>query len=300
MMDQPDEVALEAAAALLEASQDYQVLRRLQPRAPVMGIPEQDTRLGLFVDVETTGLDPATDEIIELAMVPFRYSIEGMIVDVGEPFDRLREPSTSIPPTIAALTGITDTMVAGQRINPEEVTQFALSAAVIIAHNAAFDRKFLERFCPSFSFKPWACSMSEVDWAAEGFEGTKLAYLAVGCGFFYDRHRAANDCLAAIELLSRPLPMSGANGLGHLLARARLPTWRIWAEGSPFEFKDQLKSRGYRWNGEENGRPRAWYIDVADEQRDAELAFLKTEIYQSDVDLKPSRITAYERFSERV
>lgn len=300
MMDQPDEVALEAAAALLEASQDYQVLRRLQPRAPVMGIPEQDTRLGLFVDVETTGLDPATDEIIELAMVPFRYSIEGIIVDVGEPFDRLREPSTSIPPTIAALTGITDTMVAGQRINPEEVTQFALSAAVIIAHNAAFDRKFLERFCPSFSFKPWACSMSEVDWAAEGFEGTKLAYLAVGCGFFYDRHRAANDCLAAIELLSRPLPMSGANGLGHLLARARLPTWRIWAEGSPFEFKDQLKSRGYRWNGEENGRPRAWYIDVADEQRDAELAFLKTEIYQSDVDLKPSRITAYERFSERV
>jgi len=300
MMDQPDAVALEAAAALLEASQDYQVLRRLQPRASVTGIPEQDTRLGLFVDVETTGLDPSKDEIIELAMVPFRYSIEGIIVDVGEPFDRLREPSTSIPPTIAALTGITDTMVAGQRIDPEEVTQFALSAAVVIAHNAAFDRKFLERFCPSFSFKPWACSMSEVDWAAEGFEGTKLAYLAMGCGFFYDRHRAANDCLAAVEMLSRALPKSGVNALAHLLARARLPTWRIWAEGSPFEFKDQLKSRGYRWNGEENGRPRAWYIDVADEQRDAELVFLKTEIYQRDVDLKPSRITAYERFSERV
>lgn len=300
MMDQPDAVALEAAAALLEASQDYQVLRRLQPRASVTGIPEQDTRLGLFVDVETTGLDPSKDEIIELAMVPFRYSIEGIIVDVGEPFDRLREPSTSIPPMIAALTGITDTMVAGQRIDPEEVTQFALSAAVVIAHNAAFDRKFLERFCPSFSFKPWACSMSEVDWAAEGFEGTKLAYLAMGCGFFYDRHRAANDCLAAVEMLSRALPKSGVNALAHLLARARLPTWRIWAEGSPFEFKDQLKSRGYRWNGEENGRPRAWYIDVADEQRDAELVFLKTEIYQRDVDLKPSRITAYERFSERV
>ncbi|WP_255469740.1 3'-5' exonuclease [Paracoccus sp. FO-3] len=300
MMDQPDAVALEAAAALLEASQDYQVLRRLQPRAPVSGIPEQDIRLGLFVDVETTGLDPSKDEIIELAMVPFRYSLDGIIVDVGEPFDRLREPSAPIPASITALTGIDDAMVAGQRINQEEVTQFALSAAVVIAHNAAFDRKFLERFCPSFSFKPWACSMSEIDWAAEGFEGTKLAYLAVGCGFFYDRHRAANDCLAAVEVLSRALPKSGVNALAHLLARARLPTWRIWAEGSPFEFKDQLKSRGYRWNGEENGRPRAWYIDVADEQREAELAFLKKEIYQRDVDLKPSRITAYERFSERV
>lgn len=300
MMGQPDAAALEAAAALLEASQDYRVLRRLQPRAPVMGIPEQDTRLGLFVDVETTGLDPSKDEIIELAMVPFRYSLDGTIVDVGEAFDRLREPSAPIPASITALTGISDEMVAGQRIDPDEVTQFALSAAVVIAHNAAFDRKFLERFCPSFSLKPWACSMSEIDWAAEGFEGTKLAYLAVGCGFFYDRHRAANDCLAAVEVLSRSLPKSGVNALGYLLARARVPTWRVWAEGSPFEFKDHLKSRGYRWNGEENGRPRAWYIDVTDEQREAELAFLKKEIYQRDVDLKPSRITAYERFSERV
>lgn len=300
MTSQLNAAALEAAAALLEASEDYRVLRRLRPRAPVPGTPDQDTRLGLFVDVETTGLDPSRDEIIELAMVLFRYSLDGIVIDVGEPFDRLREPSAPIPPTITALTGITDAMVAGQKIDPEEVSQFARPAAVVIAHNAAFDRKFLERLCPSFSFKPWACSMSEIDWAAEGFEGTKLAYLAVGCGFFYDRHRAANDCLAAVEVLSRPLPKSGVNALGHLLVRARLPTWRIWAEGSPFEFKDQLKSRGYRWNGEENGRPRAWYIDVADEQRDAELAFLKTEIYQRDVDLKPSRITAYERFSERV
>lgn len=300
MMGQPNASALEAAAALLEASQDYRVLRRLQPREPVTGIPEQDTRLGLFVDVETTGLDPSKDEIIELAMMPFRYSLEGIIVDVGEPFDRLREPSAPIPPDITALTGITDAMVAGQKIDPDEISQFALPAAVIIAHNAAFDRKFLERFCPSFSFKPWACSMSEIDWAAEGFEGTKLAYLAAGCGFFYDRHRAANDCLAAVELLSRVLPKSGINALAVLLACARRPTWRIWAEGSPFEFKDQLKLRGYRWNGEENGRPRSWYIDVADEQREPELAFLKSEIYQRDIDLTPSRITAYERFSERV
>lgn len=171
----------------------------------------------------------------------FRYSLDGIIANVGDPFDRLREPSAPIPAPITALTGISDAMVAGQRIDPDEVTQFALSAAVVIAHNAAFDRKFLQRFCSSFSFKPWACSMAEIDWAAEGFEGTKLEYFAVGCGFFCDQHRTANDCLAAVEVLSRSPPKSGVNALGHLLARARLPTWRIWAEGSP---KDHLKSRG--------------------------------------------------------
>lgn len=300
MTDQTNIFALEAAAALLEQSPDYRVLRRLKLRVPVVGVPEQDIRHGLFVDVETTGLDPTKDEIIELAMLPFRYSINGKLIDVGEPFSRLRAPSIPIPPAITTLTGISDEMVAGQTIDPEEVTKFTLSSAIVIAHNAAFDRKFLERFCPSFSLKPWACSMLEVDWASEGFEGTKLAYLAAQFGFFYDRHRAGNDCLAAVEILSRPLPKSGVTALSRLLLRARQPNWRIWAEGSPFELKDILKSRGYRWDGGENGRRRAWYIDVSDDLKEAELDFLKREIYQRDIDLRPLRVSAYERFSERV
>jgi DNA polymerase III epsilon subunit-like protein len=100
-------------------------------------------------------------------------------------------------------------MVAGQQIDPDEVSEFAGRADLVVAHNASFDRRFLERFCPPFCAKPWACSMAEIDWAAEGFEGTKLAYLAAGFGFFFDRHRAANDCLAAVELLSQTLPRSG-------------------------------------------------------------------------------------------
>jgi DNA polymerase-3 subunit epsilon len=141
--------------------------------------------------------------------------------------------------------------------------------------------------------------MSEIDWAAEGYEGTKLAYLASGAGFFYERHRAAHDCLAAIVLLARVHPRSGRTGLAQLLERARAPSFRIWAENSPFDLKDLLKARGYRWNGEGNGAPRAWYIDVADEAREAELAFLKAEVYRGEIDLLVRRVTAYDRFSER-
>jgi len=101
--------------------------------------------------------------------------------------------------------------------------------------------------------------MTEVNWVAEGFEGLKLAYLAMGAGFFYDRHRAANDCLAAIELLAVPLPQSGEIAMSQLLASARRVTLRIWAEGAPFEYKDELKRRGYRWSGDAGLRPRTWY-----------------------------------------
>lgn len=286
-------------AARLEASGDYKVLRRLQARAPVEEPHGAVIRSGLFVDVETTGLDPSRHEIIELAMVPFSYGLDGQVFEVGEPFHRLRQPTHPIPPDITAITGIDDAMVAGHVIDPSEVAAFAAPAALVIAHNAAFDRRFLERYCETFSTKAWACSMSQVDWAGEGHEGTKLAYLAVSAGFFYERHRATNDCLAAIKLLSLPLPRSGRLALGKLLETARAPTWRIWAENSPFELKDSLKARGYRWNSDTGGAPRAWYVDVDEADRDAELEFLKTEIYRGEIELLTRRIDAYDRFSDR-
>ncbi|KWV51988.1 DNA polymerase III subunit epsilon [Rhizobium altiplani] len=295
-----DVSTLEELASGLEASPDYRILRRLRPRPRIEGFDDAETRMGLLVDVETTGLDPEQEEIIELAMVPFRYTLNGEVVEVLEPFDRLRKPVKPISPEITALTGITDAMVSGQSIDPAEITASAAPAHVVIAHNAAFDRRFLERFNPVFSTKPWACSMSEIDWAFEGFEGTKLSYLAMALGFFYDRHRAANDCLAAIEILARELPRAGVTALAKLLEHARLPTWRIWAENSPFEFKDVLKARGYRWNGDENGKPRSWHVDIADAEKDAEVSYLLREIYRHDADVRTVRITAYDRFSTRV
>ena len=77
------------------------------------------------------------------------------------------------------------------------------------------------------------------------------------------------------------------------------PTFRIWAENSPFDFKDVLKARGYRWNGDGNTSPRAWYIDVAEDAREAELTYLRQEIYRGEVELLVRKIDAYDRFSDR-
>jgi DNA polymerase-3 subunit epsilon len=291
---------LETLAQTLEATGDYRVIRRLKPRPPTIPPAGTPVRLGLVVDVETTGLDPRRDEIIEIAMTPFSYSLDGTVFNVGETFQGLRQPSEPITSDITAITGITNEMVAGQVIDPAEVAKFVAPASLVIAHNAAFDRRFLERYSEVFSTKPWACSLSQIDWAAEGFEGTKLAYLAQAAGFFYDRHRAMHDCLATVELLATRLPRSGVTGLSRLLDGARAVTWRIWAENSPFDLKDALKARGYRWNGDPGPQPRAWYIDVPEAQRDAEVGFLRTEIYRREIDPLVRRIDAYDRFSDRI
>jgi DNA polymerase-3 subunit epsilon len=290
---------LETMADALNESGLYRVLRRLRQRSVIEDPDGSETRVGLFLDVETTGLDPAVDEIIELAMVPFTYGVDGRIFEVRDAFQGLRQPNNPIPPEITALTGITDQMVAGQSIELAEVEAFTNDAALVIAHNAAFDRRFTERLTDIFVAKPWACSMTQIDWGAEGYEGTKLAYLVMGAGFFYERHRAVQDCLAAIELLSMPLPKTGGRAMGRLLEQARRPSWRIWAENAPFEVKDVLKARGYRWNANGTASPRAWYIDVPDDIREKEIAYLKTSIYQGEVTPAVRKITAYERFSDR-
>lgn len=291
---------LETMAATLEASGRYRVLRKLCERRQFASPNGAPTRTGLFIDVETTGLDTAHDEVIELALVPFTYGLDGQVFEILPAYQAFQEPSGPIPPQITQITGITDAMVAGARIDLAQVEAIVASCALVVAHNAAFDRRFAERVSPTFETKPWACSMSQVDWAAEGHEGRKLGYLVAGAGYFYDAHRAASDCQAAIELLAAPLPRSGVPAMARLLENARRPSWRIWAEGSPYDLRNALKARGYRWNAEGGPAPKAWYVDVEDEHREAELQFLRTEIYQGEIDLLVHAITAHNRFSDRV
>jgi DNA polymerase-3 subunit epsilon len=103
-----------------------------------------------FLDVETTGLDAKTDEVIELGMVKFAYCPDGRVAHVIDNFGSLNEPANSIPAEITPLTGITNEMVASKRIDAAVVSTFVTDANIIIAHNANFDRKFAKRYWPEF------------------------------------------------------------------------------------------------------------------------------------------------------
>lgn len=289
----------EDLARRLEATGDYRVLRRLVPRLPTPTPAGYSGKIGVVIDFETTGLDATRDEIIEVAAVRFRYSDRDEITGVSYTFQSFNEPSTPIPAEVTELTGITDTMVAGHKIDATALERFVSDANIVIAHNSDFDRKFAERSWAFFEQKHWGCSMSEIDWQKLGFGGAKLTYLLADAGFFHGAHRAIDDCQAVVELLARPLPGKSTTAFAMLADHARRTTFRIWAENAPYALKDILKRRRYRWNDGTDGRPRAWHIDVDDDKRDAELVYLKKEIYQREVDINCREITAQERFSNR-
>jgi DNA polymerase III subunit epsilon len=290
---------LESMARLLEESGDYQVLRRQTKKDRYHADDGGDKKIGVFLDVETTGLVHGSDKIIELAMVPFEFTADGRIYRILDAFRALEDPGISIPPEIVALTGITDADVAGQRIDDDSVERILGQANLVIAHNAGFDRRFCERRFPSFVPKAWACSLTQIPWKQEGVANSKLEYLAYQYGFFYQKHRAVSDCLAAIHLLAGKLPTSGQSVLKVLLDNARKQAIRIWALNSPFDAKEILKSRGYSWPGD-GGRIRAWYIDVDKDLFQTELDYLFAEVFKRKVELPTEPVNCFKRFSDRV
>jgi len=73
------------------------------------------------------------------------------------------------------------------------------SVVLTIAHNADFDRRFLEKRLPVVAHKHWACSRSDIDWKAESVRSSALEFVAYSLGFFHDGHMAASDCRAIQE-----------------------------------------------------------------------------------------------------
>ena len=120
--------SLAAMAEELSRSTDYRVLQRLVPQTTFAPSVSESTKTGILLDMETTGLDPRKEEVIELGMVKFDYLPDGRVVGVRDVFSSFNEPSVPIPTEVTALTGITDEMVAGQRIDEAAVSAFVEDA----------------------------------------------------------------------------------------------------------------------------------------------------------------------------
>lgn len=107
----------EEVAQRLEQTGRFRILRKLVPRTVIPRAESAYPNLAVPVNTETTGLDHAKDEVIEIGAVAFTHDNEGVIGDVVGVYSGLRQPAERIPAEITRLTGITDQMVAGLEID---------------------------------------------------------------------------------------------------------------------------------------------------------------------------------------
>jgi|HubBroStandDraft_4_1064222.scaffolds.fasta_scaffold326946_2 DNA polymerase III epsilon subunit-like protein len=180
------------------------------------------------LDVETTGLDPASCRIIELALVPFNMP------EQEKPFVSLFSIGQALPKEITQITGITDEMLKGQPSFLErldEIVAILKKAPFVLAYNSKFDRPFIES-----EFARHSKALPELAWVdpyificeLDRFKrGKKLGDAARRWGVHLGQaHRAADDAKAAGELMLKLIDKIGIDSLDELLAKQKIWFWQ--------------------------------------------------------------------------
>lgn len=101
------------------------------------------------IDIETTGLDPSKDEIIELAALKVVDGCE------TEKFQQFVAIEGELRPSISDLTGLTNDVLACEGKHLDEALDAFLSfvgASLVVAHNAEFDCAFIQAACETCDF----------------------------------------------------------------------------------------------------------------------------------------------------
>ena len=177
------------------------------------------------------------------------YDDEGPFL-IEAVMEALRDPGIPMEIEASLVTGISDADLVGRSIDPDEVRAFMAGCDLVIAHNAQFDRRKVERDVPGCGFDelPWICSFDHVDWLSRG-SGRSLFEIVTRCGYHYGAH----DAMADVRGLAFALASRGPNGVT-ALSEARDNGLRkraiLVAENSPFDNKDVLNAAGFRWDGE--------------------------------------------------
>ncbi|MCL6573248.1 MAG: DNA polymerase III subunit epsilon [Bacillus sp. (in: Bacteria)] len=169
-------------------------------------------KYGLVVDVETTGLGPTTNEVIELAVQLFSYRSEtGEVIEIIEEETFLREPLSDSArgnyDSAYRVHGIPYELVAGKSFYDRKIKTYFHRADSVFAHNASFDRSFLYQLYPEVNDLKWYCTMRGIPWKNYGFPNGKLMTLLQMHNITnFQTHRALDDITYLMDLLKKTSP----------------------------------------------------------------------------------------------
>ena len=159
----------------------------------------------VVIDLETTGLDSTSDEIIELAAI--------RIVDhkIADQLECLINVEKEIPTTITELTGITKEMLDEQGVShAKALNQFCdfIGQSPIISHNIVFDRGFLKEACRKTGRPNIKNSVKDtLDIARRRIDDVPDYKLRTLADYFHvevkKKHRALDDCITTFQVYEK-------------------------------------------------------------------------------------------------
>ncbi|MCC5859029.1 MAG: PAS domain-containing protein [Ectothiorhodospiraceae bacterium] len=193
---------------------DFGLMREHEGSEELAGKRLADLSFVVF-DCEMTGLNPAEDEIISIAGV----RVVKRRILTGETFERLINPGRGIPPDSTRFHGITDEDVKEKPSIQVVLPQFRdfVGDAVLVAHNAAFDMKFIslkEAECGVKFDNPLLDTLLLSSMLDGDEEDHSLDAICERYGVnITGRHTARGDTMATAELLVRFLERLEAQGI---------------------------------------------------------------------------------------
>lgn len=153
----------------------------------------------VVMDIETTGLDPKKEKIIELGAARIR---EGKVVDT---FSTFVNPGRSLSDRIVELTGITDADLDNAPYIEEIIEDFTkfVGEDVLLGHNIIFDYSFVKKAAINNKLtfeKPGLDTLRIARRFLADLESRNLGFLCAHYNIELEAHRALNDALATHEL----------------------------------------------------------------------------------------------------
>lgn len=147
------------------------------------------------VDIETTGLSPEYDEIIEICAFKYRGG------ELVNKYSTLVKPEREVNDFITQLTGITNNMLASapSAVDVMQPLYDFIGSDVIVGHNVNFDINFLYDYCTSILSKPLSNDFVDTMRIARLLhkenKHNRLSDLAKQYNLSYEgAHRAGFDC----------------------------------------------------------------------------------------------------------
>ena len=169
----------------------------------------------VVVDLETTGLEPRLDKIIEIAAVKV---VNGKIIDE---WNTLVNPGMFIPQITTDITGITTEMVKDSPAFIDVIDDYLAfmgTDSIFVAHNVDFDHAFLNEHLKAHNRKlmpnPYLCTFKLAKRVHPNLSRYGLGFLAESFGVELPQaHRALHDARATAELFVKFLGVLQNGGL---------------------------------------------------------------------------------------